>query len=44
MLDVKDYPKAFIRYKGLRIEFSRAARYDKKIVCDAIITKDETNS
>lgn len=42
MLDAKDYPKAFIRYKGLRLEFSRAALYDKKIACDVSVTKDET--
>jgi methionyl-tRNA formyltransferase len=41
MLDAKGYPKAFLEYKGVRYEFSRAELYDGKIVADVVITAME---
>lgn len=38
MLDATGYPRAFIKYKGFRFEFSRAAFYDGRIVADVVIT------
>ena len=38
MLDAEGYPHAFLEYKGFRIELRRAARYDGRIVADAVIT------
>lgn len=40
MLDADGYPKAFLRRGGFRYEFSRAARYDGRIVADVIITRE----
>ena len=41
MLDAEGYPKAFINYEGLRLEFSRACKYHGKIKCDVTITEGE---
>lgn len=38
MLDAEGYPYAFLKYKGFRYEFRRAALYDGRIVADVIIT------
>ena len=44
MLDAEGYPKAFIEYQGFRLEFSRAALYNGRIVADVVITPiEETN-
>lgn len=39
MLDADGYPRAFLDYRGFRIEFSRVCRYDGRIVADATITE-----
>lgn len=41
MLDAEGYPKAFIRYKGLKIEFSRASLYDDGVHAEVEIKLDE---
>jgi len=41
MLDAEGYPKAFINYNGLKLEFSRACKYHGKIKCDVTITEGE---
>lgn len=38
MLDAEGYPKAFLNYGNFRLEFSRAALYDGKIVADVTIS------
>ncbi len=43
MLDADSYPKAFINHNGLKLEFSRACKYNEKIVCDVTITKSGDN-
>jgi methionyl-tRNA formyltransferase len=40
MLDAETYPRAFIRHRGFRYEFSRAVLYDGKIKADVAITMD----
>lgn len=40
MLDVEGYPKAFIKYKGFILEFSRPAFYQNGILADVKIKKD----
>lgn len=37
MLDADGYPRAFFDHAGFRYEFSRAARYDGRIVADVVI-------
>jgi methionyl-tRNA formyltransferase len=37
MLDAQGYPNAFIKYKGFRYQFNRAAFYDGRIVADVVI-------
>lgn len=37
MLDAEGYPKAFLKYKGYRYEFSRAGFYNGKLLCDVTI-------
>ena len=46
MLDAEGYPRAFLKYKGFKYEFRRAALYDGRIVADVIITplKEEEGS
>ena len=39
MLDAEGYPRAFLEYGGLRLEFSRSALYDGRIVADVKIEK-----
>jgi methionyl-tRNA formyltransferase len=41
MLDAEGYPHAFIRWRGFRFEFSRAALYDGRIIADVQITEDK---
>ena len=41
MLDAEGYPRAFLRYEGFRLEFSRAALYDGRIVADVRITEEK---
>jgi methionyl-tRNA formyltransferase len=41
MLDAATYPRAFLRSKGFRYEFSRAVLYDGRIVADVTITLEE---
>jgi methionyl-tRNA formyltransferase len=46
MLDAEGYPRAFLHCAGLRLEFSRPALYDGRIVADVKITRadvKETN-
>lgn len=43
MLDAEGYPSAFLEVAGFRYEFSRATRYDGRIVADVTITKIEKN-
>lgn len=38
MLDAEGYPKAFLMHKGFRYEFSRAVRYDGRVVSEVTIT------
>ena len=40
MLDAQGYPRAFLRYKGFRFEFSRAGLYDGELRADVSIKKD----
>ncbi len=44
MLDADGYPRAFLRHRGFRFEFSRAVRYDGRIVADVTITAEEPGS
>ena len=39
MLDAEGYPRAFLDHEGFRLEFSRAALYDGRIVADVTITQ-----
>jgi len=39
MLDAEGYPRAFLEYGGFRLEFSRSALYDGRIVADVKIEK-----
>ena len=39
MLDAEGYPHAFLEYGGFRLEFSRAALYDGRLVADVTITR-----
>jgi len=39
MLDAEKYPRAFLDHEGFRLEFSRAALYDGRIVADVTITQ-----
>lgn len=39
MLDAEGYPRAFLHYSGFRLEFSRPALYDRRIVADVKITR-----
>jgi methionyl-tRNA formyltransferase len=39
MLDAEGYPQAFLEYGGFRLEFSRSALYDGRIVADVKIEK-----
>jgi methionyl-tRNA formyltransferase len=41
MLDADGYPRAFIRHRGCRYEFGRAALKDGRIVADVTITRLE---
>ena len=41
MLDAEGYPKAFLRYRGFRYEFGRAALYDGRIEASVRITPSE---
>lgn len=41
MLDAEDYPNAFMRFGGYRIEFEAARLEDGEIVCTARISIDE---
>jgi len=41
MLDADGYPKAYLKYKGFRFEFSRASLYDGKIHADVTITRSK---
>ena len=41
MLDAEGYPKAFLNYKGFKIEFSKAAFYDGELFLEAKIRKAE---
>jgi len=41
MLDADGYPKAFLEVAGFRYEFSRATRYDGRILADVTITRIE---
>ena len=43
MLDAETYPKAFIHYRGYRIEFQRAVLEDGKVTAEAVITEEEDN-
>ncbi|HEY8995232.1 MAG TPA: hypothetical protein VIM71_11260 [Lacunisphaera sp.] len=38
MLDADGYPRAFLDHHGFRYEFSRAVRYDGRLVADVTIT------
>jgi methionyl-tRNA formyltransferase len=42
MLDAEGYPKAFLNYKGFRVEFSKASLYDGKLVLESEIRKAES--
>ncbi len=44
MLDAEGYPKAFLEHGGFRLEFSRAALYDGRLVADVSITRPEPPS
>lgn len=44
MLDAAGYPRAFIDYGGFRLEFSRAALYDGRVVADVKITRHHSDS
>jgi methionyl-tRNA formyltransferase len=39
MLDAEGYPRAFLEHAGFRLEFSRSALYDGRIVADVKILK-----
>ncbi len=39
MLDAEGYPHAFLNYAGYRLEFSRSALYDGRVVADVKITQ-----
>lgn len=39
MLDAEGYPHAFLEHGGFRLEFSRAALYDGRLVADVTITR-----
>ncbi len=39
MLDAEGYPHAFIEHGGFRLEFSRAALYDGRLVADVSVTR-----
>lgn len=41
MLDAEGYPHAFLRARGLRFEFRRAARYDGRVEADVVITSED---
>jgi len=41
MLDAEGYPKAFLNYRGFRLEFSRSALEGGRVVAETTITKDE---
>lgn len=41
MLDAEGYPKAFLRYRGFRLEFSRASLHDGRLVAEVQITAEE---
>lgn len=40
MLDASGYPRAFCRSGAFRLEFSRAALYDDRLVADVLITEE----
>lgn len=41
MLDAEGYPRAFLHCSGMRLEFSRPALYDGRIVADVTITRGD---
>jgi methionyl-tRNA formyltransferase len=41
MLDAEGYPRAFIKWRGLRFDFSRAALDDGQVTADVQITEDK---
>jgi|JI6StandDraft_1071083.scaffolds.fasta_scaffold22122_3 methionyl-tRNA formyltransferase len=43
MLDAEGYPQAFIEHGGFRLEFSRAALYDGRLVADVKVTRPPSN-
>jgi methionyl-tRNA formyltransferase len=43
MLDADSYPRAYIEFGNIRVEFSRPALRCDKVVCDATITIKEVN-
>lgn len=44
MLDAEGYPHAFIEHGGFRLEFTRAALYDGRLVADVKVTRSSPNA
>jgi methionyl-tRNA formyltransferase len=40
MLDCEDYPKAFIKYGNLKIQFSRVSKKHGRLIAEAVITEE----